>query len=352
MVFLRYLLLCYCLLSISLAFAIESSGKTSTLSHRDTIKVALWGDQFYNDDPIIKHQEVNDTIDSMNQHDIDFTLFIGDSKSGHSPCTDKAIGEDIKTIFNRLIVPTIYTPGDNEWTDCHRINNGEYDPLERLTFLRHYFFTQAYSQGKTPIALKRQGSLGKAYSENGVFNIGNVSFVTVHIVGSNNNLATTDADCFRFSHRRKADCAKATTESKARSQKVIEWLNTTFAEANKHQQVGIVIAMHANPYFPIELAGNRYHTDFLPSLDANNGFTDFFHALIQLTHTFKGEVLLVHGDSHYFRVDKPMLNEDGSVTKNFSRVEVFGDKDNSWVELTIDKKAETLFSIRPVILPN
>ena len=35
----------------------------------------------------------------------------------------------------------MYTPGDNEWTDCHRPNNGAYDPLERLnTGVRETFF--------------------------------------------------------------------------------------------------------------------------------------------------------------------------------------------------------------------
>ena len=36
--------------------------------------------------------------------------------------------------------PLVYTPGDNEWTDCHRANNGKYDPLERLAALRAMFF--------------------------------------------------------------------------------------------------------------------------------------------------------------------------------------------------------------------
>src|ERR671919_2379805 len=36
----------------------------------------------------------------------------------------------------------IYTPGDNEWTDCHRPAAGAYDPLERLGFLRSVFFSE------------------------------------------------------------------------------------------------------------------------------------------------------------------------------------------------------------------
>ena len=34
--------------------------------------------------------------------------------------------------LSNLRGPVIYTPGDNEWTDCHRVNNGGYNPLERL----------------------------------------------------------------------------------------------------------------------------------------------------------------------------------------------------------------------------
>ena len=34
----------------------------------------------------------------------------------------------------------VLTPGDNEWTDCHRVAAGEYQPLERLAKLREVFY--------------------------------------------------------------------------------------------------------------------------------------------------------------------------------------------------------------------
>ena len=102
-------------------------------------KVALWGDEFY-DDAKIKVNMTTRTIDSMNQRDLAFTLFVGDTKNGHSECTDQAIGQDVVDIFNRLSAPTLYSVGDNEWTGCHRTSNGSYDPLERLDFLRSVFF--------------------------------------------------------------------------------------------------------------------------------------------------------------------------------------------------------------------
>ena len=38
--------------------------------------------------------------------------------------------------------PLVYTPGDNEWTDCHRTSNGGYTPTERLDVIRTTFFPQ------------------------------------------------------------------------------------------------------------------------------------------------------------------------------------------------------------------
>jgi hypothetical protein len=34
--------------------------------------------------------------------------------------------------LNTLVAPLVYVPGDNEWTDCHRTNDGSYGNPERL----------------------------------------------------------------------------------------------------------------------------------------------------------------------------------------------------------------------------
>ncbi len=91
-------------------------------------------------------------------------------------------------------------------------------------------------------------------------------------------------------------------------------------------------------------------TNFLPQLDAKNGYTDFFNTLVEETHNFQGQVLLVHGDSHYFKIDKAMFNVDGTLTSNFTRVEVFGSLENSWIEMTVDPSSDNVFSFAPVVL--
>jgi hypothetical protein len=320
-------------------------------SHKPPVlKVALWGDEFYSDDPAIKADMIDQTIKSMNKHDLDFTIFVGDTKNGSTECTDEAIGQHVVDIFNRLKAPTLYSLGDNEWTDCHRTSNGSYDPLERLDYLRTIFFSKNTTQGKRPIPVERQGELGQAYSENSRFVKNGVEFVALHIPGSNNNLVATDKQCTSKSERTPDDCAAATAEYQARNIENLAWLKDAFAKARASHYAGILIAIQADIFFPFELSDGGYQDDFLPQLDENNGYTDFFNTLVEETQSFSGQVLLVHGDSHYFKIDKAMFNADGRLTANFTRVEVFGNADNSWIEMTVDPSSENVFSFAPVIL--
>ena len=98
-----------------------------------TFSFGLWGDLPYarsNDAP-----KMQPLIDDMNAADIAFSIYDGDLKDGSSKCTDDVFTSSI-AMFNGLRKPAIYVPGDNEWTDCHRLNNGGYDNLERLAYLR------------------------------------------------------------------------------------------------------------------------------------------------------------------------------------------------------------------------
>jgi hypothetical protein len=191
----------------------ENNGSNhSSRNHNSSLKVALWGDEFYKDDPEIKTQMIDQTIASLNAHKLDFTVFVADTKNGSTLCTDEAIGQEPMDIFNRLDAPTLYAPGDNEWTDCHRTSNGSYDPLERLGYLRSVFFSTNRTQGKDSIKVEHHDLLGQAYSGNSRFAKKNVEFVALHIPGSNNNLVATDKQCFNKSDRTQADCDAATAE--------------------------------------------------------------------------------------------------------------------------------------------
>ena len=80
---------------------------------------------------------------------------------------------------------------------------------------------------------------------------------------------------------------------------------------------------------------------------APDGYQSILTELRNLTVAFKKPVVLVYGDSHYFRVDKPLQDSTGRRLENFTRVETFGDNqangtnDVHWVKASSTRKAVT-----------
>src|SRR6186997_1472959 len=73
-------------------------------------------------------------IRRMNQESLAFSIHVGDFK-GSGACSDELFRKRLAE-FNSFAAPLIYTPGDNEWTDCRRRHMGSGDPLDALARLR------------------------------------------------------------------------------------------------------------------------------------------------------------------------------------------------------------------------
>ena len=97
-------------------------------------------------------------------NDVDFVMHAGDIKAGSERCDDSLIKHrfDLYQTFQRAFV---FTPGDNEWTDCHRVNNGQYNPLERLAFVRSVFFPEVGHTTGGQVRPVRSQAEGSAYPE-------------------------------------------------------------------------------------------------------------------------------------------------------------------------------------------
>ena len=78
-------------------------------------------------------------IKKVNEEHQAFNVHVGDIKSSSTPCNDDYF-QKIYNYFEQFQRPLIYTPGDNEWTDCHRKDAGSFDPRERLSKVREMFF--------------------------------------------------------------------------------------------------------------------------------------------------------------------------------------------------------------------
>jgi hypothetical protein len=88
-----------------------------------------------------------------------------------------------------------------------------------------------------------------------------------------------------------------------------------------------------------------------------DGYQSFLSALRAEVIAFGRPVAYVHGDSHYFRTDKPLLNAQGQRLENFTRVETFGDNqangnnDVHWLKVLVDPMSREVFAYQPQIVP-
>jgi hypothetical protein len=311
------------------AFLIIGLCLAATAASAETFKFIALGDMPYGD-KAKTYPKFNSLIDAINARKPAFAIHVGDFKSGSSPCSDAMFQEQID-FMNKFEAPLIYTPGDNEWTDCHRESMGKFDPLERLAKLRAMFFTGPQSLGKTKMTIERQSDLmaeHKIFVENARFDKGGIQFVTLHVVGSNNGLEPRDR--------------KAANEFFDRDLANLAWLADSFAKAAKDRAKAIVIAMQADMF---EFDFGRFDKD---EHLTHSGFLNVTEALLREAKSFDRPVLLIYGDSHNFRVHTPFRKRAPQLLG----LEVFGADQMHAVEVIVDTDDPAIFSYRPVWNPS
>lgn len=265
-------------------------------------------------------------INRINQIGPKFSLHVGDFKSGSKLCSNEEFANQ-KLHFESFQDALIYTPGDNDWTDCHRANNGSFDPIERLNKLRQVFFLVDKSLGQNPITLESQSHQmpGFAtYVENLRWTYQNTLFTTLHIVGSNNNFESRDPAAANEYFRR--DAAN------------IAWIQDSFEVASRKKVDLLVFAFQADVFE----TKNAYE-DF-PSW---SGFRKSIgETLLPLANQWGKPVLIIHGDSHKFKLDQPFLLDQKPLT-NVSRLIVPGANDVRAVKVTVDGSSVSYTLISP-----
>jgi hypothetical protein len=325
--------LCLALLLSAVLFGLHSWGWAASSNEADLptarFDFALIGDVPYTAQEEAKFADLMSAIDHTN---VVFVVHDGDFKSGSSSCTDALFSQRYE-LFRTFKHPLIYVFGDNEWTDCHRSG---FDPLDRLAKLRELFTQGETSLGQRPLPLIRQSHnpLYSQFRENVRWRVGSVIFVGLNIAGSNNNYPTT---------LRSGVTVGNLEEYTQRNAANLAWMRESFALATQDDSPGLMLFIQGNP-FP-----------FTPSDGSHNGFEEFLVVLEEETLKFGKPVVLAHGDSHYFRVDKPLPRPDPDGYRrprlvNFTRVENFGSPDMHWVRGIVDRRDPALFSFKPEVL--
>ena len=266
--------------------------------------------------------------------DASLVLHLGDIKSGSTRC-DTSYFELIRSHFDTFADPLVYTPGDNEWTDCHRTNNGAYEPDERLAELRRVFFD---TPGQTLGGEREVVAQEAPYSENVLWRDAEVVFGTLHVVGSDNDLAPWfgDAETPEQRERRLAEYADRLAAD-------LRWIDAIFDTAKRTQAAAVAIALQADMWDRSAIED-----------DAVSGYAPLVEALAKRARTFHKPVLLLNGDSHLYYSDRPLADPDAESSRvygirkavpNLLRVTVQGSTNvpHEWLKLHIDPGTPEVF---------
>jgi hypothetical protein len=280
--------------------------------------VALLGDTPYGDAQRAVFPALVDAVNGDRK--VRMVLHAGDIKSGSSTCDDARFA-DLAGLYGTFEDPFVITPGDNEWTDCHRTSAGGYLPTERLDAFRELFYPEVgRTLGRRTMTVTAQPveqPEHAAYVENVRFQRSDVVFATVHVVGSENDLAPwsqlpggdrPDERLAEFQARRAANLA---------------WIDATFEQARVADAAGVLLLMQAEP------------------LDTPGFAAERARIVTQATELGR-PVLLVHGDEHVYEVEREYAG-----VPNLTRLETFGDTASNWLAVTVDPRTPGVFSWDP-----
>ena len=296
-----------------LCVSLGLSGCATPAASPDSFTFAIIGDAPYKSREEPHFERMMERID---REDVAFTIHVGDIGAGGVACSDAYYEKSLRR-FERSRAPLIYTPGDNEWTDCR---GARFDPLERLGRLREVFFEGEYSLGRTKMRTEVQQDHAAecgAYPENRAWSRSGVRFVTINVPGSNNNMGVD---------------ARSDAEAKCRDEANRRWVDRAVAASEGPDTRALVIAMQANPWYTTR----KVYGPTLATIE-------------NAARKLRKPVLLVHGDTHNYRVDMPFVDALGAPLANLTRVETYGSPIVGWVKVTVDPADPKLFGFAPHI---
>lgn len=337
-------------------------------AHAEQFHFVAIGDTAYNsarDYPIYER-----LIDAINDSNPVFTIHVGDTW-GVKTCTEEN-HTWVRGWFDKYTHPVVYTPGDNEWTDCREayvleaysrvvtgqgtaddakvldsvtgldnamVGAGYDDTLESLSTIRRVFFDRPESMGSVKMPLTRQADESdfKETVENVRWQRDGVVFATVSVPGSQNGFVINDA--------------RRAQEAVTRNNANVAWIKDTFAAAANDDAKAVVIALHAGMFFDAD--GGEFSNKELRG-GTDGPFYWIALAIRDLAESFGKPVLLINGDFHEFVVDRPFFVSQGEVDLpkygNVTRVQVYGAPELRAVRIDVDTDTPWVFSFSPLYL--
>jgi hypothetical protein len=245
--------------------------------------VALIGDTGYSSDQDRLLLKTRTAISSL-----PYALVVHDGDIQHpsDPCSDERL-QYVHEVFNGFTAPFVYTPGDNEWADCS-------DPGERLDAIRRTFFASDRSLGQQQISVTRQ----EGFVENARWSIGNVVFATVNVPGPSGS----------------------SSGARGLERAGVAWVNAAFDTAAAQDSPAVMIIWQDDPF--------------------DGSSTEAEEALVTRAKQFGRPVVLAHGDTHTYRLERAWRE-----APNMIEIQTFALEDTDrWVQVVVDPASPAVFS--------
>ena len=352
------------LFALASGTALAGNGAPDNADSANALTIAVFGDAPYGTTPT-DTAELAATpafIDAINADPkVDLVVHVGDIHSGKQYCTE-AYDRAVSGLWSAFKDPLVYTPGDNEWTDCHKLAEGGGkwnaathqvdfardangalvgyaggDPVANLALVRDVFFPRpGTTLGGRPKQVFSQAQYfdpthpaDAQFVENVIWMQSRTLFVVIDLPGGSNN----DQDVW---YGAPTMSPRQAEEGATRTAATLRWLDTAFALARNDASIdAIVVVGQADMWDPEKGAAHQA------------GFEPIVASLAANTLAFGKPVLMLNGDSHEFRSDNPLSAADplhymhpAYDVPNFHRVVVHGSTfPLEWTELTVDPRA-------------
>jgi hypothetical protein len=303
----------------------SSMNNGSAPEQLESFTVALIGDIPYGTSPtdtrqLILHPRFVAALNA--EPDVSLVAHIGDIHAGKQYCTQE-YDATILEHWSAFKKSFLYTPGDNEWMDCHKAKEGggsfnkatgnidyvmdasgkfaDYakgDPIANLELVRSMFFAKPGQSLGAPMPVHTQAlefnpvhPADKAFVENVWWEKSGVLFVTVNIPGGSNN--GTDPW-----YGAPSMTAQQQNEVAVRSAATLRWIDAAYNRATTKGDVAMVILTQADMWDVDDAKTGAAHL---------SGYKPYLDKIAESSKAYGMPVLMVVGDSHTYRSDNPLV---------------------------------------------
>lgn len=242
-------------------------------------RIGLIGDTGYNAEGERNFARIRE---SMNAAGLAFSVHDGDIWMGGTACSDDRLRR-VKAFLNGFRT-LVYAVGDNEWLDCPQGPDG------RLPAIRRIFFSAPRSLGTAPIPQRRQTGT----PENARWEWGGVIFATLNVPGPSGGGPAAGAN--------------------------LVWLDNTFDRAQAMKAPAVMIVWQDDP--------------------TDGSSPELVARLRKRAASFGKPVLLVHGDTHRYKLGNPWPE-----VRNLTRLETFPTFTPEWVKLIVNPASPAVFTV-------